>query len=258
MEKINKFYAKHPLVLPDGFHCPSVMRVFSDSKLSAGGRLYGAYSNHEQADRVSSTIDGLPVCEIDIRASQPTLLSSLLAFKIGDTWDDLYGSFPSVKGISDPIEKKKARDQVKAVVAELIGVGNADKTNPSKDLLREGVDEFRFMEIRKEATSAIPALAEMKKRRITSNSYLTFHESEIILGTIEELMNLNIPAFSVHDSIIVKQDDESTATEALRRIWSSYSIQEGDHGAKGVSQIYPSLSITYPDMSEKDVQGIWK
>ena len=258
MEKINKFYAKHPLVLPDGFHCPSVMRVFSDSKLSAGGRLYGAYSNHEQADRVSSTIDGLPVCEIDIRASQPTLLSSLLAFKIGVTWDDLYGSFPSVKGISDPIEKKKARDQVKAVVAELIGVGNADKTNPSKDLLREGVDEFRFMEIRKEATSAIPALAEMKKRRITSNSYLTFHESEIILGTIEELMNLNIPAFSVHDSIIVKQDDESTATEALRRIWSSYSIQEGDHGAKGVSQIYPSLSITYPDMSEKDVQGIWK
>jgi hypothetical protein len=52
VEKINEFYAKHPLALPNGFHCSSVTRVFSDSKLSAGGRLYGAYSNHEQIERV--------------------------------------------------------------------------------------------------------------------------------------------------------------------------------------------------------------
>ena len=206
---------------------------------------------------MSSTIDGLPVCEVDIRSSQPTLLSALLGFKIGDTWEDLYGIFPSVKMIKDPTEQKLARDQVKSVVAELIGVGNENKTNPSKDLKKDGVDEFRFLEIRQEALSVIPALAKMKSYGITGNGYLTFHESEIVLGTIEELLKQGIPAYSVHDSIIVSKDDKDIATATLRGIWSSYCIQKGVSGAMCVSNIYPALSVTYPDMSEEVIQGIW-
>jgi hypothetical protein len=194
---------------------------------------------------------------VDIRSSQPTLLSSLLGFKIGDTWKDLYSTFPSVKMIEDPAKRKQARDQVKSVVAELIGVGNENKTNPSKDLKKDGVDEFRFLEIRQEAISVIPALAKMKSQGITGNGYLTFHESEIILGTIEELLKQDIPAYSVHDSIIVRKDHEDIATATLRGIWSSYCIREGECGAMGVSKIYPALSVTYPDMSEKVIQGIW-
>jgi hypothetical protein len=44
MKAVNAFYTKHPLVLPDGFKCSSVTRIFGKGKLSVGGRLYGVHS----------------------------------------------------------------------------------------------------------------------------------------------------------------------------------------------------------------------
>jgi hypothetical protein len=253
IERINAFYTENPLVLPSGFRCSSVTRTFSEGRLDAGGRLYGAYSNSSQEDRIRSTIDGEAVCEIDMRASQPTLLSILLGYNFGTNWGDVYSLLPIVQNASDPADRAVKRDQVKLVIAELIGVGNGHKMNPSEELIAEGIEEFLFLEISQDARSSIPALTEMKAKGITGNGYLTFHESEIVIKTIEELIALRIPAYSVHDSIIVRDTDQKEAIRVLRETWSSYCISEGD--LNGTAMIYPSLSITDKNMSETNIDG---
>jgi len=157
---------------------------------------------------------------------------------------------------SDDGKKKEARDQVKAVVAELLGVGNADKSNPSNDLKSEGVVDFLFLKIKDEAKLIIPALVEMKKSSITSNNYLTFHESEIVLKTIETLIAKSIPAYSVHDSIIVKEADQQQAMDTLKETWSDHCIGQGN--PTHASRIHPAISVTYSTMIEKTFKGMWE
>ncbi len=41
-----------------------------------GGRLYGDYQNHPEQERLTWTIDGEPVCEIDLKASHPHVLAA--------------------------------------------------------------------------------------------------------------------------------------------------------------------------------------
>ena len=92
-----------------------------------------------QEHRIYCTIDGEPICEIDIRASQPTLFSSLLGYKLGglkasDQWDDVYAELshlaPTGIGwavLDDTIDTvdmmKRNRSVAKKVVMTLIGSG---------------------------------------------------------------------------------------------------------------------------------------
>ena len=250
---LNEYYAKHPLILDDGFKCSAVTRVFSDGRLDAGGRMYAAYSDLASTERLKATINGNPVCEIDIRASQPTLLSCLLGYKLGDTWDDIYSTLPSVMAAKNPDEKEAIRDQVKSVITELMGAGNAGKNDPSNDLKAKGVDKFLFLSYRDEAVEAIPALSEMKAKDISSNGYTTFHESEIILGAIETLMRADIAAYSVHDSIIVESSVSVEAVEALRTSWASH-CKNNQQTNKNFTT-YPALKVTHHNKREQMWSG---
>ena len=59
--------------MPNGHTGASVSRIYHDGRMDAGGRLYGLWTASVEDDRLEATIDGDPVCEIDICASQPTL-----------------------------------------------------------------------------------------------------------------------------------------------------------------------------------------
>ena len=84
IQRLNQHWLRHPLELPNGHALASATRTFHDSRFDAGGRIYGGWTGLDQKDkRLHCTIDGEPVVEIDIRASQPTLLSSLLGYKLG-------------------------------------------------------------------------------------------------------------------------------------------------------------------------------
>ena len=255
LNKLNSFYAQHPLILDYGFKCSAVTRIFSEGRLNAGGRMYGAYTELGSDERLKATINGNPVCEIDIRASQPTLLSCLLGYKLGDTWEDIYSILPSVMDAKDPESKKIIRAEVKLVIAELVGVGNGAKEHPSAELKAKGIDEFSFPIYRDEALQAIPALSEMKARGITSNGYLSFHESEIILGAIETLMKAGIPAYSIHDAIIVESKQSDIGTDTLREAWASYCRL--NHQAQTTFTTYPALKITHHDKIEQTLTGTY-
>lgn len=60
-----------------------------------------------------------------------------------------------------------------------------------------------------------PMLADWPSGRVTWTN-LIFIESEIIIGTMLELMrSQSVLCFSVHDSIIVKKKDQKVAMEML-------------------------------------------
>ena len=61
-----------------------------------------------------------------------------------------------------------------------------------------------------------PMLGEWPSQKVTWAD-LMFTESEIIIGTMLELMHsYGIPCFSVHDSIIVRKSDQQIAMETLK------------------------------------------
>ena len=97
--------------------------------------IYGGWTGLDQKDnRLHCTIDGEPVVEIDIRASQPTLLSSLLGYKLGGLgpqgeWEDVYGELSRLADnehwwtvVDDTIDKieliKRNRNVAKGVVMD--------------------------------------------------------------------------------------------------------------------------------------------
>jgi hypothetical protein len=61
-----------------------------------------------------------------------------------------------------------------------------------------------------------PMLADWPSQKVTWAN-LMFTESEIIIGTMLELMHsYGIPCFSIHDSIIVRKSDQQIAMETLK------------------------------------------
>ena len=175
IQALNDFWRQHPLELPNGHAVASATRVFHDGRFDAGGRIYGGWTGLDQkSKRLHCTIDGEPVVEIDIRASQPTLLSSLLGHKLGGLgplgeWDDVYGELSRLAGqhhwwtvIDNKIDKidliKRNRNVAKAVVMALIGSGLPLKSKATSELVKGfGLTPQGWVLFRDRLVETIPA-----------------------------------------------------------------------------------------------------
>lgn len=249
IQRLNEFYRKHPLELPNGHAAASVTRVFHDGRFDAGGRLYGSWTGLDQKDqRINCTIDGEDVVEIDIKASQPTLLSCLLGHRLGrlhkgDTWFDVYGELSNLINvhhdwtiIDNKIDKieliKRNRNVAKSVVMEVIGSGLALKSKATDELVETfGLTKAGWFQFRDKLLETVPAFNELEPRYdnggqlsgyINGAGFLSYHESEMTLLTVERLTEEGIPAYSVHDCIIAKVSDAIRATEVFRKTINEY------------------------------------
>lgn len=249
VQRLNDYYLSHPLELPNGHAAASVTRVFHDGRFDAGGRLYGAWTGLDQKDqRIHCTIDGEPVVEIDIRASQPTLLSSLLGYKLGglgpgDTWVDVYGELSGLTNVNhywtvidDRIDKielmKRNRNTAKAVIMAVIGSGLPLKSKAPPEIMeKSGLTVSGWNNFRDELLITVPALNELEPRYdkkggldgyINGAGFLSYHESEMTLLTLDRLIEEDIPVFSVHDCIISKVTDAIRTAEVFRKTINEY------------------------------------
>ena len=232
IKALNDFWRQHPLELPNGHAAASATRVFHDSRFDAGGRIYGGWTGLDQrSKRLHCRIDGEPVVEIDIRASQPTLLSSLLGQKLGGLgpegkWDDVYGELSHLASVHhywtivdyniDKIELiKRNRNVAKGVVMALIGSGLPLKSKATSELVKDfGLTPQGWSLFRARLVETIPALNDLEPRYaqkgqlegyINGAGFLSHHESEMTLRTVEALIDQDLPAYSVHDSLIVNR-----------------------------------------------------
>ena len=248
VQALNEFWLNHPLVMPNGHAGASVSRIYHDGRMDAGGRLYGLWTASGEDDRLEATIDREPVCEIDICASQPTLLSCLLGIKLqglqkDNTWNDVYAELSRLAYLNwewtvvtddiDPIDLIKFNRKIaKLVIMEMIGTGNVDKPTPSPSLVEEtGLTDEGWKRFKKDLIKAVPALKQLEPRYgadgkvdgyINGAGFLSYHEAEIMMLTLEALKEEDLPAYPVHDCLIVRHLDLDRSVHVFRDIIYQY------------------------------------
>ena len=239
VKEMNAFWAKHPLTLPATnttkgkvFACAT--RIFHEGSLISGGRWYGGWTNIESHKRLHMRIDGEPICEIDLNASQPTLFSALLGIRMnvgGDTWTDVYASV--VERLDAHEEPKLLRMMVKQVLVEMLGSGNCNRSGPASTKPPKKSDEPQlffnttyskqmYLQIQSAALEVFPALKKLNTKYLNTTGFLSYHESEILTLTLLKLKTLGVVAYGVHDCVVVKQSDKDTAVKTYRSVIRDY------------------------------------
>ena len=270
VEELNQFYQKHPLQLPNqgGIQtfCGSVGRVFHGGRLDAGGRFYSAYTGLDGDYRLQCQIDGEPIVQIDLNAAQAVLFNSLMGYKIKDTgregggWYDLYGEMAAeIYGAgSDQAEQERSR--IKAVGVEIIGCENPSKATPSQELQKDhGLCEWDFQIYRDKILEWVPGLKHLDRDHYNGAGFITYHESQIILKTIQSLHESGVPAFPMHDCLIVKAKDRDLGEKALRDTANRYILDHcKTYGRPEEINIMVAYSIEELGKNKKLEKGFYK
>ena len=215
VKSLNKFLAGFEL---EGGRFSGYRRLFARGDVDGfdfqwGGRLYGVgdlgYQTIKKTERQKMTIGGEEVVEIDINASYLTILHGISGYPLPNR-DDLYaiGSYNRVI--------------VKAWITATIGHHGFHTKWPDnalKEITAAGIERPKKMTVtslQPVILDHFPMLADWPSQKVTWAD-LMFTESEIIIGTMLELMHsYGCPCFSVHDSIIVRKSDQQIAIETLK------------------------------------------
>ena len=172
--------------------------------------------------------------------------------------------------VDDTIDKieliKRNRNVAKGVVMALIGSGLPLKAKATSELVKDfGLTPQGWSLFRDKLVETIPALNELEPRYdhkgqlegyINGAGFLSYHESEMTLRTVEALIEQDVPAYPVHDCLIVKVFDAVVAAKVFRQTIHDYCKQ-----LSGLEVLVP-LSVTVDvdtpnDLlpSENDLKG---
>ena len=219
VSEMNNYWSEYPLYNPltKEFYC-SAKRIFYNGSLRSGGQWYGGWTEFNSAQRCNFTINNHPVVQVDVNAMILCLLSSLTGKPMNmiGTFHDVYE--PVVFQIPDIAN---SRDKVKRVIMELAGSGNAFKENPFPE--SEILDDVsEFIRIRDICLQTYPALKFLDNKRFNFTNDLSYHEAYILTETILRLKEIDVVAYPVHDTVIVRLGNEFDAVETLKRTFRDY------------------------------------
>jgi hypothetical protein len=178
------------------------------------------------AERLRMTIDGKPVCELDIKASYLTIFHA----QEGRPLDLIANPDP----YRHPELSAIPRDVVKAFITATFGNGRFPRRWSPKavksygEKTGEDLRRYPISQVRKAVARAYPLLAGLRKDMPLIDGHppppiwarLMYLESEAIFQTMLALKDLNIPSLPVHDSLIVTTDHEQTARKTLSKLYS--------------------------------------
>ncbi|MDC0967245.1 hypothetical protein OAS46_06270 [Alphaproteobacteria bacterium] len=215
VQSLNEYLIDHSL---EGGNFNGYIRGFNEGNHPAfnwdrGGRLYAvgadSYQLLKKAERLKMKIDGKPVAEIDINASFLRIFHSLINQPLPDR-DDPY----TVDGLP--------RDVVKAWVTATFGHDKFHQSWPpnlNKRLRDDGIDTSKGMSMTKAQEKVVEAIPSFKLWNPQEHGWprLMFLESEQMIASMEHLRDSHdIPAFSIHDSVVVPKESVEIATAVLR------------------------------------------
>jgi len=184
-----------------------------------GGRLYsvgGGYQRLSGAARLKMTIDGKPVCDLDIKSSALTIFHAISGRPLDFT------------GGLDPYEvgelSATPRDVVKAFITATFGNGRFPARWP-QEAAREHKEktgqnlgkQYPISRVRAAVARAYPLLAELRQDDAEPPIWarLFYLESEAVLRTMLALQERGVPSLSMHDGILVPRDSETLAKATL-------------------------------------------
>lgn len=204
METLNAFYSAHFLEHEGEIFWGGAQRIFNESRLDRGGRLYGDWQQFNEAQRLQFKLDGEAVVEIDITACFLFIASALEGTPI--VHKDPYSQVPWVTDknkrnlckrlLSAHLSKEGGLTQFPQGVRGEFDIPKRDKYT---DYLNPILDKF-------------PVLRTAKAQGLE----IMFRESECILATIEALKEEGIAAYPVHDCLIVKKANKDAAIQVLQ------------------------------------------
>ena len=162
-----------------------------------GGRIYGGCEQMPERERLKIKIDSEPVCEIDIAACQPTILSSRGVAAVA------YDETKLAPDYYDLVVKKLHgilnREEVKSVITKALGTGYLPRHNWPKDIKKEGYKWSEVVAVFLEAMPFLELLEPLKEDTFT----LQYSEATIIYDTVYNLYkHKNVPTLPVHDSLV--------------------------------------------------------
>ncbi len=215
VESLNRHLATHEFNLSD---TPMLRRIFNcgDRKgfdFNLGGRFYCAsdddWMQMPKGKRRTILIDGEPTYEIDVSASQ---LSILYAIK-----DEALSYDPDPYQI-DGIP----REVTKRIIVASIGRGMAPSRWPrsfNEDFVAEHGyhprDRYKLKDVVSSILARHPILSCLEPNKLDW-AVLQYEEAECFLTAMQRLSELHdIPSLPVHDSLIVRQRDHELALTVL-------------------------------------------
>lgn len=238
MQVVVSSMEKAPLTAPEGTQWTRCHRIFNDGRLDRGGRVYGGWQSRKATERLTYTIDGEQVVEVDIKASY-LFLASRLAGSSDPLPTDPYAAIPFVQ------ERKGLRDLAKQLVSAIL----SKPERPTKFPRGSKKDEAgRIISVRdqfglgngakvddylNDIFRAFPFLKQFQGR----SGELMFMESQLILEAMETLASRSSPVvvYPVHDCLICKKSDEQQVVSTLQ------DVMRSNLGAA------PTLETEYPD-----------
>ena len=232
VKQMNAMWLQHPLHLPKihgstEMYFAAATRTFHNGNFDSGGRWYGGWTSLTRETRKHLTIDGEPIVEVDLNASLLTLLSCVVSqpMQCGDTWDDAYAVVAERLEFDEPYEVSRAK--VKQMIVELIGAGNPHKAEPAERDKDSPFDDSetskeQFSHIRDLCHEAYPALLMLNKKDMNFVAALSYHEATIITHTMLKLKDMGVAAYSMHDGLIVKQNNADITVSTLREVYDDY------------------------------------
>jgi len=187
-----------------------------------GGRLYSpgrdSYQKLAKQQRLSTIkINDEPIAEVDINASYLSIFYGMNGYPL-PTKEDLY----EVPGLQ--------REIVKAWIHSAFGKGTSPARWPSKakaKLRANGIcmDKLTMTKVGSRVCEAIPILKLLDTSNITWAD-LMYQESRAIISTMDSLReNYNIPAYSMHDGLIVPVSSKEIVANEIKRAFDNIGLE---------------------------------
>jgi hypothetical protein len=192
-----------------------VKRIYSYEDPMQGGRLYvrlQGLPDRRARIRINTLLNGKPVAEVDLSANHPRMLMAIDGKKLPDNFYD---------GIA--AKTKTTREQVKFLVTRSIGATgrkialklDVDEkdwyktdfilTYPERDAIWDAIE------------SGFPTL--YSKFFKGNGIYLQGLEGDILMRTMLDLVEQDIPSLPIHDAIYVQRRHKAKAKTALEKAW---------------------------------------
>ena len=102
----------------------------------------------------------------------------------------------------------------------------------------------------------IPALKLLDADHLNGHGFIAYHEAEILKQTLFTLMKKDIPAYSVHDCILVKASQMAEAMSVYRDTVNAYvKVHCIKHKRVSVMDCYPAMKLTRKGKMQERVMG---
>lgn len=190
-----------------------------------GGRLFsmhGGYQQLSKAERATIMLNGEPTVELDLRASQLTILYASIGKPLDQSTDPYLGI-----GVDRSISKMLMMQTLgNTKLPSRWSSANAKNYEKDKEK-QEGTKnaclrtEHPFDIYQSAMLKQFPELKDWEHMPIKWGM-LQFEESEVVIRAVHTLaMQHGIPALPVHDSIIVPASAASTASEVFEKAFEN-------------------------------------